>query len=147
MASSFSDNLSSLNPKSGYFNSDMSNVLKWFNEVRDKNIKISPTECMLSYALFGVYRLHARSCEDRSLKTFKNSIQDCILDRNDTDGDRTETSCPFYAGIESSNQTVFYYPSERFDLFKNNPFCEIESMNDFREKIKTNELEEALKRF
>jgi hypothetical protein len=147
MASSFGDSLSSLNPKNGYFNSDMSSVLKWFNEVRDKNTKISPSECMLSYALFGVYRLHARSCEERDLKTFKESIQDCILDRNDKETHRKETSCPFYAGMELSDPFLSYYPEERFDLFKTNPFCEIDSMNDFREKIKINDLEESLKRF
>ena len=49
--------------------------------------------------------------------------------------------------MDFSNPFEAFYPSERYTFFQNNPFCEIDSMDKYKEKIKMRDLEEALSRF
>ncbi len=56
----------SLNPQDGYFNSDMSQVLKWFDTYFKEKRKLSNAECLIVEGLFSLYERHALSCKERN---------------------------------------------------------------------------------
>lgn len=113
----------SLNPADAYFNSDMTPILEWFNKYLSSGRKLLAGECLAAEALFSVFALHGRSCEERNFSTFKESIQACGTDL-DSNG-RGETSCPFYSGMDFGNPYKGFYPSEYREHYQINPHCEI----------------------
>lgn len=123
----------------------MNLILKWFNEARTKSINATPADCMIANALYNVYRLRGLNCTQRNIILVKKSINDCILDKQDKQNLRQETSCPFNSGMGVFVQ--FFPLLERDEFQKFNPFCKIDSYEAYEKKIQIKDLEEAIKRF
>ncbi|MNK88209.1 hypothetical protein D3C87_1081640 [compost metagenome] len=130
----------SLNPAVGYFNSDMTKNLEWFDAYLKSKRKLSIGECILVESLFSVYALHGRECERRDLATFLEGVQDCAKRENEEGGG--ETACPYYRGMDLGNPYKEFYPSEKWEHYKLNPHCEM-TYEDFR-KVRAKGTDEAL---
>lgn len=112
----------SLSPQDGYFNSDMAEVLKWFQVYLKEKRKLSKSECLIVEGLFSVYALHGLSCEGRNFNTFHEIIDDC---ENYFNGKHPkETLCPHYQRMDFIKP---YYPSsESLDHYALNPHCDMD---------------------
>ena len=141
------DSAPSFNILDSYYNSDMTPVLKWFNQIMSKKSNVNSADCVMAYALLNIHRLSGLSCEERNLKLYKQSIQDCILDRNDLNQERAETACPFFSNFDARGPFSAFYISEGYDFLEKHSFCKMEDISDFENKIKIRDLEEALDKF
>jgi hypothetical protein len=70
----------SLNPQQGYMNNDLIPILNWFNGLLEKQSDVSPSDCMLAYAMFNAYKLSGLTCEERNLKNLQNVLSACAED-------------------------------------------------------------------
>lgn len=136
----------SLNPKNGYLNDDMIPVIKWFNGILEKKSDLTPSDCMLTYALFSTYRLRGLTCEGRNFKALKTVLNACAEDLTETIHFKQETACSFYSGMEPGNPFEYFYPFERHEFFQKYPNCKIESVVEFKNKISIEAIQSAIKK-
>lgn len=137
----------SIKIEDSYYHTSMNPTLEWFNKAMNEDIHATPADCVVAFALFGVHRFHALACSERNLTRFKNIIRDCISDWKGEERTKYETGCSIRPVDDPFNYFSAYWPSERYSFFAKNPFCEFRSEEEYKEKIKLSDLEEALNRY
>lgn len=138
----------SIKIEDSYYHTNMNPVLEWYHNAVENDIKAEPSDCMLAYALLGLHGRHGLKCTERNLKAFRDSIKDCILDMNDTENKRDRTYCSVYPGFDVGGGLMWTSQgADMWTFFKNNPFCQIDSFEEYQQKVKFADLEEAVKRF
>jgi hypothetical protein len=136
----------SLNPQQGYMNNDLIPILNWFNGLLEKQSDVSPSDCMLAYAMFNAYKLSGLTCEERNLKNLQNVLSACAEDLTEKGLQKKETACVFYRGMEMGNPYEVRYPWERQEFFQKYPHCKIDSMDEFISKISISAIQSALEK-
>lgn len=87
----------SLNPFNGYFNNDFNPVLSYYEKLKaQKNIQ--PGQCVLVKGLYMVYGTWNDTYRNRSFKTLKNKISDCIEEYTNPNPEAHATGCPLETG-------------------------------------------------
>ncbi len=119
-------------------------VIKWFNGILEKKSDLTPSDCMLTYALFSTYRLRGLTCEGRNFKALKAVLNACAEDLAETKHSKPETACSFYSGMEPGNPFEYFYPFERYEFFQKYPNCKIESVAEFKNKISIEAIQSAI---
>lgn len=122
------------------FNSDMFKVLSWAEKSYERK-DLNNSECLIMRSLLYMYGRQGSTCEEKNFASLQNSLNDCILDRQDPS--RQATLCPYWAGMDGADFFSIYWPVYiSTKHYENSPRCKV-SIEQFEKKFTLNDIEKA----